>query len=158
MAAEQNHAEYAAAWWGRAASGRTPGEQLDLFARALAALWERSRPTLSDVTLTAIFDRALHTTRDAAPLLGRLTLSGDGVGCEGLRADTAASADELAAAARLLLSELLGLLGALTAELLTARLRAALAAIAHDDAAPQARRPTLKIAAPAEEAGEDKEP
>jgi hypothetical protein len=157
---ENIHAAAVEAWLARAGADLPSAELAGLFARAVAAIWRRALLTLGEVTLAAIVDRVFYTARDGFPQLSLLSVSEQGVVFDGLkaRAETMERA-ELAAGIRLVLSQLLAVLGNLTAEILTPLLHAELAGVSPGDVerAPGAVEPTpgaraaTRAAAPGEE-------
>jgi hypothetical protein len=123
MTDEATHHAVVASWLGRVPAN--PAALLQAFDAAFAALWQRSRLTLGDVTMTAIVDRVLHVAGTRFPILDALELA-DG----GLRWSAPAPQlgyDRLKEAIEFVLVELLTVLGNLTAEIITRALHAELA-------------------------------
>jgi len=121
MTGENTHRAAVAAWLHRA-----PGDP-DALSRAFddtfAAMWQRTKLTLGEVTLTAIVDRVLHIARDQFPVLGSVELTADG-----LRSSTppGSSRARLAEGIEFVLVEFLTVLGNLTADILSHALHAEL--------------------------------
>jgi hypothetical protein len=102
-------------------------ELVDLYDRALDALWRRANMSLGEITLMAIVDRALHHGTEKFPHLAALKVETSGVHLGPLRPsvpvlDLALLDESLA----FLVVELLRVLGALTGEILTPGLHAEL--------------------------------
>ncbi|GAC1536273.1 MAG: hypothetical protein NVS3B10_28920 [Polyangiales bacterium] len=106
----------------------------DLLLVGLHAIWERARPSLGDVTLAAIVQRAIHTAERRHADLAQLGLRVTDGGTIGVTNPPPPRAD-LAPGATYLLVELLHVLGDLTAGALTPALHAALAAAADESPA-----------------------
>lgn len=116
------------AWMSRAEPGVPAERVLQRFEHAFGALSRRAEATLSDVTLWAIIDRVLRRTRQEHPLFGPVEMDGIQLRCDTLRARAAElDHDQLRAAIRFALTELLVVVGNLTAEILTPALHAELA-------------------------------
>jgi hypothetical protein len=154
MSAVNHHTAQVDAWLKPNANGLPPELLLRLFERALEAMWQRTHLTLGAVTLTAIVDRVLHTSAETYPLLSAIQVEADGIRWAALheRAD-GLEASELIKALRLVLIELLTILGNLTAEILTpalwselskVRLPGAAAPGPARDGPPAARQPKRK--------------
>lgn len=121
-AAHSKHEIAVTAWSQRAARG-TLVEIIQAFEMAFAALWERSRVTLGEVTLMAIVDRVLHTASERYPVLAALELTESGLRCERLGSAAAGLPDaQVRIAVQFVLVEFLTVLGKLTAEILTVAL------------------------------------
>jgi hypothetical protein len=118
------HAACVDAWLGRSAKGLSPEALLRLFEAALGALWFRTKTTLGEVTLTAIAERVLHNASEKYSLLWSLQVeSTAGIQCRELRERIGSvQPAELEEAMRVVLVELLTVLGNLTAEILTPEL------------------------------------
>jgi len=124
MSEDNTHRAAVAAWL-----GRTPAEPkalLAAFEQAFAALWQRTRLTLGDVTMTAIVDRVLHVAEEQFPALASLELEEAGVRWREPSPPAGASPDRLAEGIEFVLVEFLTVLGNLTAEILTPALHAEL--------------------------------
>jgi hypothetical protein len=105
-----------------------------LLLAGLRAIWQRARPSLGDVTLTAIVQRAIHTCERRHAELAQI----------GLRVADAETIEltnpppprvDLAPAVTCVLVEVLHVLGELTAGALTPALHAALASAAEESPA-----------------------
>jgi hypothetical protein len=137
------HAACVGAWLEGASEGLPAGRLIDLLERACDALWSRVRPTLSDVTLGAIFERVVHATSERFPAFASLEVGPSGLLFGGLRARAEGlRKEELVPALRFLLVEFLTVLGHLTAEVLTPALHTALGAVALEAPAGAARSKT----------------
>jgi hypothetical protein len=109
---------------------------LQLFERALDAVWREAQESLGEVTLTAIATRVLFMSKERFPGLSGISIKADGISLDNLREHaTTLSAHELREPLRFLLTELLRVLGDLTANVLTPWLHAALAKIALEEPA-----------------------
>jgi hypothetical protein len=121
------HSEAVKTWrdgWG---GNLSQHELVDLYERALDALWRRAHLSLGEISLMAIVDRVLHEGAEKFPHLTALKIETSGVQCGALRQvapgfDPAVLDESLA----FLVCELLRVLGALTAEILTPGLHAEL--------------------------------
>lgn len=123
MTEEPSKHEIAVTAWSQRAARGTLVEIIQAFELAFAALWERSRVTLGEVTLTAIVDRVLHTASERYPVLAAIELTESGLRCESLVSAAAGLSEaELSVAVRFVLVEFLTVLGNLTAEILTVAL------------------------------------
>ena len=103
------------------------GQTAELLGVGLRVIWDRARPCLGEVTLTAIFERVLETARRRYPDLSRLELRINDR--PSLVMDSPyALALELTDAVWFVLVEVLVVVGHLTAGTLTPGLHAALSA------------------------------
>src|SRR5688572_2385383 len=128
MHSEQpDHIAAVEAWLETAASQPT-AQLLDLFERAVAAIWRRAQRALGELTLSAIADRVLHVARERHPLLSGVEIECGEARIDALRAG-GPTRDEILGAIQFLLVEWLTVLGNLTAEILTPALHAELATI-----------------------------
>jgi hypothetical protein len=105
-----------------------------LLVAGLHAIWQRARPSLGDVTLAAIVQRAVHTAERRHAELAELGLRVTDGGTIALTNASAPRVD-LEAAVSCVLVEVLHVLGGLTAGALTPALHAALAAAADESPA-----------------------
>lgn len=122
------HADYVDAWWAGLAAKLPRAQLLEVFERALAAVWSQSRVTLGEITLRAIANRVLKTQKERFPWLAPLRAEASGISLAELREVNGGPSDhELAAALRALLVDLLSVIGNLTSEILTPELHGALA-------------------------------
>jgi hypothetical protein len=133
------HVVVVAAWEERVGHDSPSDVQLEAFEEAFRALWGRAHQTLGEVTLVAIVDRVLYTAAERHPVLSSLSVGSAGLSCQALRgrADSLPPG-ELTLPIRFVLVELLRVLGALTADILTPALHAALSSAG----APQNREKT----------------
>jgi hypothetical protein len=132
MVDEGHHAAFVDAWLKRSAKDVSPELLLTQFEAALRALWEPTKITLGEVTLTAIAERVLHNASEKYPFLSALEVEpSGGIQCRGLR-ERIGSVDrsELTNGIRFVLMEFLTVLGNLTAEILTPELHAELSKVA----------------------------
>jgi hypothetical protein len=106
----------------------SPEVLLQLFERALGALWARTTTTLGEVTLTAIAERVLYNASEKYPLFSSLEVEPTGgIQCRELRARIGSvRVSELKEGVRFVLVEFLSVLGNLTAEILTPELHSEL--------------------------------
>lgn len=122
------HAACVDAWLKGAAKGRSRDALVQLFQAALAALWNRAKVTLGEITLTAIADRVVHNAAARFPPLSSLEVDPtNGIACGDLGGPgSSLRGAELLGAIRFVLVEFLTVLGTLTAEILTADLHGVL--------------------------------
>ncbi|ATB44390.1 hypothetical protein CYFUS_009877 [Cystobacter fuscus] len=121
------HEEAITAWRADWTGTLAPPALLDLFERALDALWHRAHMSLGEMTLMAIVDRVLHQGGEKFPHLSLLKVETSGVHFGELRhairdLDGALLEDSLV----FLVYELLRVFGTLTGEILTPGLHAEL--------------------------------
>lgn len=125
---ERNHHRAVVGAWRDGWAGQLSQQELvDVFERALKALWSRAHQSLGEVTLMAIVDRVLHEGVDAYPHLAPLKVEPRGADFGALReaaprVDVALLEESLV----FLAVELLRVLGVLTGEILTPGLHAEL--------------------------------
>ncbi|QRK08952.1 hypothetical protein JQX13_01915 [Archangium violaceum] len=121
------HSEAVKAWRDGWAGTLSQQELLDVYERALDALWRRAHMSLGEVSLMAIVDRVLHQGTDQFPHLAALKVETSGVQFGELR-QVVSSLDRtlLEDSLSYLVIELLRVFGALTAEILTPGLHAEL--------------------------------
>src|SRR4051812_36075107 len=101
---ENSHARHIEAWIELAGSDLSQKELVLLFEQAIQAIWARSLTPLSEVTLTAIFERVLSNTQKKFPLLSHIKIEPEGVGLKGLNGKAVElSIDELKRAFRFFL-------------------------------------------------------
>ena len=118
-------------WLERSGKELSPTALLRLFKAGFDALWVRTKTTLGEVTLIAIAERVLHNASEKVPFLSALSVEAS----HGLQlrelderirvVDSAA----LRGGIRVVLTELLTVLGNLTAEILTPELHAELSSV-----------------------------
>ncbi len=127
MPGHNPHSEVVSAWRDGWAGQLSQQELVDVFERALDAIWRRAHLSLGEVTLMAIVDRVLHQGVEAYPHLAPLEVKPSGARFGALRE----AAPEVAVAPLeeslvFLVVELLRVFGALTGEILTPGLHAEL--------------------------------
>lgn len=116
----EEHATQVDAWLERTADGLPSDRLIRLFEEAIRALQRRTLVTLSEVTLTAIFDRVLYQSQKHYPLLSGLKIETDGISLDGLRSEVnRLKPAQLTEAFRFFLIELLTIFGNLSAGILT---------------------------------------
>ncbi|WP_162159619.1 hypothetical protein [Cystobacter fuscus] len=121
------HEEAVTAWRAGWAGSLAQTALLDLFERALDALWQRAHMSLGEMTLMAIVDRVLHQGGEKYPHLAQLKVETSGVHFGELR-HSAQELDRVMLEESLvfLVYELLRVFGSLTGEILTPGLHAEL--------------------------------
>jgi hypothetical protein len=113
--------------WLMRANGSSTERLLDLLEASLRLIWSRARRTLGDRTLGAVVGRVLYTSTEAYPFLGSLRIVTGGIRFDDLRAEiNSVAPPELLRAVRFVVTELLDVLGHLTAGILTPALHAEL--------------------------------
>lgn len=128
IAEEGQSREVVSTWVSSLASNRSDAELLELLGLGVASLYAAAAKTLTPVTLAAILDRVAAHARTRFPSFARLEVGPAGLELQPLRASlTPPPREETIACTEFVLTEFLGVLGALTAEILTPRLHAALA-------------------------------
>lgn len=107
--------------WCKDWAGILPAPELiDVYERALDALWRRANLSLGEVTLMAIVDRVVHQGLERFAHLAALKVELSGVHCGELRLNAPAlDAARLEESLQGLVVELLRVLGTLTGEVLT---------------------------------------
>ena len=113
----------------------------ELLLAGLQAIWQRARPSLGEVTLAAIVQRAIHTAERRHAELAQLGLRVTESGSIGVTNALAPRVDLTDAVADLFV-EVLRVLGGLTAGALTPALHAALASAADESPALVLLRPS----------------
>ncbi|MFE8595941.1 hypothetical protein KYC5002_38810 [Archangium violaceum] len=113
--------------WG---SSLSPEALVNVYERALDALWRRAHLSLGEITLMAIVDRVLHDGTGKFPHLAALKVETSGVQFEGLRLASPGLATALLdESLAFLVVELLRVFGTLTGEILTPGLHAELSKV-----------------------------
>jgi len=103
---------------------------MELFERAMGALWKRSHLTLGDITLAAIVDRVLYSAAEQFPSFKSLKVEPTGIDFEKFRAQHANfNGRELSEGIRFVITEFIVVIGNLTAEILTPVLHAELSKV-----------------------------
>jgi hypothetical protein len=120
------------AWLAARGAAADDGEVTTLLVVGLRALWDRARPSLGEVTLAAIFRRAIHTAERRHRELEQLGLR---IGDRGSIELTSASAPrvDLREAVACVIAEVLRALSRLTGDGLTQPLHAALASVTSEE-------------------------
>ncbi len=113
------HAKQVDAWMEGVLSGLPEEQQLRTFERAFQALQKRILQTLSEVTLMAVLDRALHEGKQKFPLLSGLKIDASEISLdELLSTQKNLNAGNVIDALRFFLIEVLTILENLTAGIL----------------------------------------
>ena len=140
-----DHSNLVNSWMRQEANGRTSKQLVELFERAMVALWNRSHLTLGEITLAAIVDRVFYSAAEQFPPFQSLKVEQTGIDFETFRAQNADfNGSELSEGIRYVITEFIVVIGNLTAEILTPVLHAELS------------RVTLKKQAPGGEHGRGK--
>jgi hypothetical protein len=127
MPERSHHSEVVGAWLDGWAGRLSQPELVDVFERALAALWRRAHLSLGEITLMAIVDRVLHEGAEAYPHLVSLKVEARGADFGALReAAPRVAVALLEESLVFLVVELLRVFGVLTGEILTPGLHAEL--------------------------------
>ena len=114
----------------RAEQGLTNAELVDLLAQALGELSSAARPTVSQLMLDAVLERALINAGDAYPSLPRARIEAGRADFAALRAAAPGlKRGALTQAIEFTLTDFLAILGNLTAELLSEGLQSRLDAV-----------------------------
>ncbi len=132
MTAYQNdtHAEQVRVWEEKNCTGLRSEQIAQLYARAVQAIENRSLVTLSSVTVKVVVDRALYESQGKFPVLAAVNIEGDRLNLTPLIEKCAGQdLEELRKALRFLLTEVLSVLGNITADVLTAPLYKKLAGV-----------------------------
>ena len=132
-----DHDGYVARWLARAGAGRSPPELAELLERALNALYGSARQVLGDVTLDAIVDRVLFSARERHLFLSGVGFASGTFSCRKLIEVGPADAQAIRAGVRSLLTELLTVVGNLTADVLTSAFRTELSKLEKAEARDQ---------------------
>lgn len=107
-------------WIRQNASGLPSEKVVIIFGEAIQAIQRRAGATLSEVTLSAIFDRVLHMSQQRFTLLSKVKIESKSIVLDALIGSASdLERDEITDAFRFFLIELLTLLGNLTADILT---------------------------------------
>lgn len=106
-------------WEKNNVDGLTADEQLQLFAKAIKAIEERTLRTLSLVTVSVILDRVIKEAKDKYPSLSAVKVEPLGLDFTGISSHENHERKELLAGLRYLVAELLRVLGSITADILT---------------------------------------
>ncbi len=127
MLERTSHHELLTQWRADWTGSLTPSQLVELFERAVNALWRRAHLSLGELTLVAIVERVIHLGGENAPLLKTIQVTAGGVDFSGLR-QVAPTLEHAGFEECLvgLVYELLRVLGTLTGEILTPGLHAEL--------------------------------
>lgn len=128
MATLNSHTACVRDWLARSAVNLSTAQQLTLLDHGFTAVWNKAHQTLGAITLTAVVDRVLSTSAKDFPQLAQTRADFSGISFEALYSN-GSTPDQSVAALRFTLIELLRVLGAITAEILTPSLHAALAEV-----------------------------
>ena len=136
------HQEAISAWRAGWAGTLAQPALLDLFERALDALWHRAHMSLGEMTLMAIVDRVIHQGGEQYPHLAQLKVETSGVHFGELR-HSVQELDRVLLEESLvfLVYELLRVFGSLTGEILTPGLHAELHKVRVSSVASQGGKP-----------------
>jgi hypothetical protein len=127
MAERNIHIEAVRAWRNSLDGPLSPQALVDLYERALDALWRRAHMSLGEITMMAIVERVLHDGAGRFPHLAALHIETSGVRCAELRqAAQALDPALLEESLSFLIIELMRVFGTLTGEILTPGLHAEL--------------------------------
>ena len=120
MPESSGHSAFVAAWVARTADGCSPRQLIELLDLALNRLYTSAGKVLGEVTLAAIVDRVLFKASERHSVLANVTLEGSTISCKKLLAlAEPPDEDALKDGLRFAMTELLTVLGNLTAEILT---------------------------------------
>ena len=115
-----DHSNLVNSWMRQEANGRTSKQLVELFERAMVALWNRSHLTLGEITLASIVDRVLYSAAEQFPPFQSLKVERSGIDFEKFRAQNANfKGGELSEGMRFVITEFMVVIGNLTAEILT---------------------------------------
>jgi hypothetical protein len=124
------HREVVDAVFTRVPPGAEHSQVVDAFDAAMTVVWRRAERTRGAITHAANAGRVLHEASKAHPFLADVEEADHGIDLAALRSRAdALSRESLESAAKLVLRRFLGVLGNLTADVLTAALHAELAAL-----------------------------
>jgi hypothetical protein len=136
------HQEAVTAWRKGWAGTLAQPALLDLFERALDALWRRANMSLGEMTLMAIVDRVLHQGCEQFPHLAQLKVETNGVHFGALRHSVQGlDREQLEESLVFLVYELMRVFGSLTGEILTPGLHAQLHTVRASSVASQGGKP-----------------
>ena len=120
MLTEKNHEKIVDDCIARLNLDAPPAQLAHIFNELVGALWMRSSRTLSEVTLDAIFERALSLSKEQYPILDSFTLDHQGRRFKRflIHAEGTGQPQQLVQAFRYFLVTVLTLFGNLTADIL----------------------------------------
>jgi hypothetical protein len=117
---DEAHAAQVDSWIVRTAKGLPADQTAALFEEVIHAIRKRTSITLSEITLTAIFDRVLYKSQRKFPLLAGLKIDAKGISLDGnLSQIESQDPARITEAFRFFVIELLTILENLTAGILT---------------------------------------
>lgn len=138
---KRQHAAHVDAWLDQEGRDADVGRLLELLDEGISRLWGRALLTLGEITLAAIADRVMYAAAQRHPILKGMKIGPTGIGAPRLAEhDGELTREVVDTMARYLLTELLTVIGTLTADILTPALYAELTA-EHDAVEPAS--PTL---------------
>lgn len=125
MGDPSQHAAYVDTWVDQLPGTLAPEQLISVFEQGFNALWRRAQRTLGEVTVAAIADRVLRDASQQYPVLSPLKVEADiGVQFGDLRRRIRQEdIEQLREGMRLTLTQLLTVLGNLTADILTPALQ-----------------------------------
>lgn len=127
------HANLVDHWYNKNAKGLTPEKLVQLYEQGIHAVKLRSLVTLSNVTLLVVLERALHESTEKFPILSEINADSEKIDLSStIRENGHHKPEEVQAALRHLLVEILNVLGNITADILTAPLHSELMKISSD--------------------------
>jgi hypothetical protein len=111
------HAQVVKEWFGLNAQGLSPAQKILLLEQAILAVEKRACGVLSTVTVMVVMDRVLHQSQEKFPILAQVSLKQHLLNTTLL--DKEQHTENTIAALTYLLVQLLGILGRITADILT---------------------------------------
>lgn len=122
-----SHMQKVDLWENKQAHGLSVEKRIQLFEKAIQVVEQRSRLTLSSVTVMVVINRALFECKEKFPLLSEIKVESKGLNLEGFRRQSDSKKPEQRSdALRYFLIEILTVFGNITADVLTAPLYKAL--------------------------------
>ena len=116
----QMHRELVERWISQNFENLAPDQQTELFENAFEVIIQRTLKTLSSVTLQVVLDRVLYQGREKFPLLADIKIEAAAFKFEPLTRNLKSyNFETVFEALSYLLVELLGVIGTLTADILT---------------------------------------
>jgi hypothetical protein len=107
-------------WIGKATKGKQTEGLIDLFERAMLALWRRAEIPLGQVTIAAIADRVISGVEDQFPQVQFLRITPTGIDFQELHAQAGKLGKrQVIDGMRVVIVEFMAVIGNLTAEILT---------------------------------------
>lgn len=127
---EEQHLLKVNDWIKVATKGLSSSELIDFFELAVVKLWVRCNMTISDVTLTAVADRALFYSMDVHKVFLHLTINSTGIHWNEFRKScTVLRRDEMISAFAYFIAEFISIISCITDEILAGPLHRELASI-----------------------------